>query len=905
MFIRFLRGRTFIRSESLPFLLIWSLCFTLIVLIIGLGCLTLWRDYQDRLRAVSARTQLLTVTIADYTSNVMQQRRSVMDVLAYHLLDSQWPLKEAPVNEELARLASAVPEIGSLFVSIGDKRWTTSDDAFDGVQWHASSEGDGEVRLGSGVRRNGKVWLPMLRRYRHKDGEWLTIGTLIPLVFPRRYFDNLGVTTDLALALLSPEGDFYWQQGRLPVEARGMRQETTRWIRDGADADALLVHVKVMGFPLKVVVSRWPIEYLALWYEKRRLTIITVLCGSLAVLGAAIGLATARRRIGCSEKRYRRLFQTIPDAALLLGPSGVQEANERAAEFFGVESTEELRAIHFIELCTPDQLNETQALPLITHLLLQAEKGVEPSAVLKLRQLHQESFFFCEVHFSQIQLNREIYTLVCMHDVSARQYAQDELLVSQQKLLEAQLIAGLGVWSWEVGAERAAWTDECARIFGLPSSSRQCTYTDFFDSVIPVQRRYAKWSFERALEGARLDIELQICRPDGCLRNILICGELRSHNGRRVLLGALHDITAQKRVEQRLSEGERHYRELVEMLPEGLLIVRNFIITFANLTAAKLFGIPSAAQMCGMDIFDLVNPAFHQQVMDDHARILQPEFVSGFKSRHYRRIDGTDFEVEVSAQGLLIDGELCIRVMLRDVSEHRRLQNDLETANSRLQRLSSQIIEVQERERGLLSRELHDDVGQLLTFIKISASSIQRHLNGEVEQRQAVLVRIAEEALSKVRDLSRMLRPAQLDGLGLAAAMKWQVDNYLPHSPDGLVCNFECEALQPRPDSCVEITLFRIFQEALSNALKHATAQVITVSLNRCDQRVFLNIDDDGCGFDYAGAMTLGKGMGLMSMAERAKLLGGDFVLKSIPGKGTEIQVVIPDNTYRQLRNDV
>ncbi|MDB6141899.1 MAG: domain S-box [Pseudomonas sp.] len=902
--MRFSPAKTFIRPASSPLLIIWGLCFILLFLILGLGCWTLWRDYQERMRSVTIRTQLLTASIADYTSSVMLQRRLIMEVLAQHLLSSEWPLNDAVVTDELARLGSVSSGVNALIVSVGKKQWTLSDAVFEGVDWRASEDGEG-VWLGTAFRRNGKIWLPMLRRYRQKDGKWLTIGTLVPLVFPQRYFDNLGLTSDLALGLMASEGGFYWQQGRLPSEAQEMGEKVVQWVRDGVDADALLVREKVADYPLQIVVSRWPLDYLAVWYAQRRGAIIVLLCTSLAIIGGCISLMMAWRRIDCSEQRYRRLFQAIPDAALLLGASGVQEANAKAADFFGVENSEALHAIPFLELCTPDQPNDAQALPLVTHFLRQAKNGIESSCVLKFRRLSRDEFFFCEVHFSQIRLSRQSYTLVCLHDVSTRQLTQDELLLSQHKLLEAQLIAGLGVWSWEVGAERATWTDECARIFGLPSVTGQCSYTDFFDSIVPMQRRYAQFSFDRALEGARLDIELQICRPDGHLRNILICGELRSHNGRQLLLGALHDITVQKRVEHRLSQGEQHYRELVEMLPEGLLIVRNFRIVFANLTAAKFFGVESATQMCGMDIFDFVSPIYHQQVMEDQARILMPGYVPGFKSRHYRRTDGTDFEVEVSAQGLFIDEELCIRVMLRDVSEHRRLQHDLETANDRLKRLSSQIIEVQESERRHLARELHDDVGQLLTFIKISASGIQRHLDGEIEQRQAILVRIAEEALNKVRDLSRMLRPAQLDGLGLAAAMNWQMDYYSPTSPDDVVCDLNCEELQPRPESCVEITLFRIFQEALSNALKHAKARLITISLNRCGRNVCLTIGDDGCGFDYNGALMLGRGMGLLSMAERAKLLGGDFILNSTPGQGTEIQVIIPDNSSMELRNDV
>lgn len=204
------------------------------------------------------------------------------------------------------------------------------------------------------------------------------------------------------------------------------------------------------------------------------------------------------------------------------------------------------------------------------------------------------------------------------------------------------------------------------------------------------------------------------------------------------------------------------------------------------------------------------------------------------------------------------------------------------------------MIELQESERRHLARELHDDIGQLLTCIKISASGIQRYLDGQIEQRQAVLVQIADEALSKVRDLSRMLRPVQLDGLGLVAAMRWQIDNYLPDFPGGVKFLLDCVELQPRAAASVEITLFRIFQEALSNVLKHAGARSVEIRLTRFEENIHLVITDDGCGFDYNAALSCSRGIGLTSMAERAKLFGGELVLRSILGSGTQIQIILP-----------
>jgi len=896
--MRVSRLKTCTFLDSRPYLLIWTCCVTLLVLIIGLGSLTLWRDYHDRQRAVGFRTQLLAASIVGYVSTALEQRRFAMDALANHLLGLNWPLTDVRVSNELARFVGSDPQGGSLFVAVGERHWSLPSAAFEGVDLPGQGEGR-DVWFGASLKRGNKVWLPVFRRYPCPDGKWLTVGALVSLTNQRDYFSSLGFTFDISLALLDLQGNVYRQQGQLPEQALVPGKEGVQWLSE--EGGVLLARHAVPNYPLQVVVARWPQEYLVEWKEQKLFTLIALFLSCVVVLLAAAGLAAAWRRIERSEQRYRRLFQSVRDGVMLLSTSGIQEANERAAKLFGLDCAERLGSFQFIDLCCPEQWDKRQAPASLAALLLDAFSGVELCVALTFKRLDQSGTFFCEVHLSPIQLGKEVYVLACLHDISTHQQTEKALKVSQQKLLEAQLIAGLGVWSWEVGAAHASWTDECARIFGLPAISGECTYTDFFDSIVAEERQGVQEAFDRALEGERLDVEMQIRRPDGQLRNILICGELRPYNDMPLLLGALLDITEQKRVEHRLSEGERHYRELVELLPEGLLIFRDSRVVFANLTAARLFAADSVEQFLGQNIFVLVDPCFHQQLMDDLAVVLKRDHVPTFLPRHYRRLDGTEFEVEMAARRLLMDGEVCIQVMLRDVSEHRRLQGDLEAANGRLQRLSGQIIEVQESERRHLSRELHDDIGQLLTCIKISASSIRRHLEGEMEQRQAVLVRIADEALGKVRDLSRMLRPVQLDSLGLVAAMRWQIENYLPDSVDCLV---DCVELQPRSAPCIEITLFRIFQEALNNVLKHAAAPRVEIRLARIDNNIHLKISDNGCGFDYEDALSDDCGMGLMSMAERTKLLGGEFVLTSTWGQGTQIEVVIPDSDESERGNE-
>lgn len=751
--------------------MIWSGCLVLIVLVASLGSWTLWSDYKDRQHMVGQRTRIMAAAIAGYMNSAIQQRQLGMDALANHLSHQAWPFDDEQTRKELDWTVDADPEKNPLIVSAAGHRWSISELPRFDLEELVSQRDGLTTWFAEPLQFDGKSWLPLIRRYRHANGEAFSVGALVPLATFQRYVQSLNLPADLPIAVLDAQGRNYLQDGRVPSSALLPGEEGLQRLEADRVQGVLLVRKAVPGYPLNVVLARWPDEYLASWYQQKSLTLIAVGFSILVILWLAAELVSAWRLLTRSERRYRQLFQSINDGVLVIGQTGVVEANARAAELFGVSSGSCLVALRLVDLCTSGQVGNRPIKHWLTQLLAEVEQGSELFTTLKFKRLDSPAEFVCDVHLSSISLGPSNYLLVCMHDISARRQAEDELQASRQKLLEAQAIAGLGVWSWAAGARHVSWTDGCAGIFGLPDSVSECTADDVLKSITAEERPDAVEAFQRALNGERLDIELQIQRPDGEVRNVQFSGELRQHDGNPQLLGAMLDVTTQKRV-----------------------------------------------------------------------------------------------------------------------------QHELEAANTRLQRMSGQVIEVQERERQHLARELHDDIGQLLTFIKISAAGVRRHLVGEQEQRQAALVRIADEALSKVRDLSRMLRPAQLDGLGLVAAMRWQVETFLPQLSDGVRCRLHLEELQPRPAPDLEITLFRIFQEALSNVLKHASASLVEVHLERRDGRVELTITDNGQGFDASAALHSDKGIGLMSMAERAKLVGGEFRLNSSQGGGTQIGVGIPEH---------
>jgi len=232
----------------------------------------------------------------------------------------------------------------------------------------------------------------------------------------------------------------------------------------------------------------------------------------------------------------------------------------------------------------------------------------------------------------------------------------------------------------------------------------------------------------------------------------------------------------------------------------------------------------------------------------------------------------------------------------RDERErHLATSRALELSQERLRALSRRLLEVQEDERRRLARDLHDDIGQALTALKIQLESLARAPAGRVSDRLDECVATTGHALERVRQLSLSLRPLQLDDLGLAAALRSHLDRQA--SLGGLTPHFDATQAPPSVSPEVETACFRVAQEAINNVLRHAAARNLWVRLFSDAGRLALSVSDDGSGFDLDAARrraAAGGSLGVVSMEERVAQTGGSFNLQTAPGRGTEMLATFP-----------
>jgi PAS domain S-box-containing protein len=320
---------------------------------------------------------------------------------------------------------------------------------------------------------------------------------------------------------------------------------------------------------------------------------------------------------------------------------------------------------------------------------------------------------------------------------------------------------------------------------------------------------------------------------------------------------------------------------------------------FVNPVGLRLLGASDPEQLIGRPSIDFIHPDFHELVQHRWQQLengLSPPFVA----LKLVRLDGSLLDAETGVASFTYQGKPAVLVVGRDLTERNRSQAALRDYAERLEVLSRRLLEVQEIERRNLARELHDEIGQSLTAVKINLQHKQRlpeaaamapHLSDSIA--------VVDQAIRQVRNLSLDLRPSLLDDLGLLPALRWYIDRQARQS--GLNVHLTAEPLATKPAPEVETACFRIVQDALTNAMRHAHAQQVRIELQQQDAELHVVVHDDGIGFDVAqqrARAARGESMGLLSMEERAALLGGHLEIVSAPARGTSVHAYFP------LRND-
>ena len=338
-----------------------------------------------------------------------------------------------------------------------------------------------------------------------------------------------------------------------------------------------------------------------------------------------------------------------------------------------------------------------------------------------------------------------------------------------------------------------------------------------------------------------------------------------------------------------LQGADHTYRVFVERMNEGAAVLSSgHIVLHCNRRFARLLG-SGIQSVVGSAMRSLVWP-------DDHAKLdvlLKRATQKNCRGEiRLRSQGGAPLHVQLSLNPLHLDGTRAVCLIASDLSVMKLAEEELRASSEQLRNLAARLLSVREEERARIAREVHDELGQSLTAVKIDLAWVAGRLprrNGPMLERIRSTLQLADSIMESVRRISTELRPGILDH-GLAPAVEWQVQEFQART--GIQCKVRLLTQEVyAPD--VSTALFRILQETLTNVARHAKATRVEVVEQKQRDRLVLRIRDNGRGFDQSEP-SLSKSLGLLGMRERAAILGGRVKISSVPGRGTTVIAWVP-----------
>lgn len=345
--------------------------------------------------------------------------------------------------------------------------------------------------------------------------------------------------------------------------------------------------------------------------------------------------------------------------------------------------------------------------------------------------------------------------------------------------------------------------------------------------------------------------------------------------------------------EEEVAFADIPFRGIVEQSLAGVYVIVDERIRYANDTFAQMFGY-RPHEFTGMHLKDLVTPDSAEQVLENYRSRISGRSVPMI---HYfpkcLHRNGHIVHLEVHGSFVEYRGRPALSGVAIDISERVKREEELHQSQRQLRKLAAHLNSVREEQRAVLSREVHDVLGGMLTSIKMDVTRIVRRTESpELAEIRAIatdLVSLVQETIDTARRISDELRPRSLDTLGLTAAIRDDLERF--GTRHGVRTTLRTEGGEPDLSATRATQSYRIFQEALTNIGKHAQASKVDVRLRCRDGKFVMEVSDDGCGIDL-GSMRPGS-VGMLSMSERARKIGATLNISGGRGNGTVVTLTV------------
>lgn len=576
----------------------------------------------------------------------------------------------------------------------------------------------------------------------------------------------------------------------------------------------------------------------------------------------------------------------------------VQSWNTIAEKFYGIPANEAIgRSMGDMISFTYHDTTLAEAIQVLR------EKKVWRGKVSFSTKAGDTFYFLQTVKYITDNDGREVGIMALGHDITDKQRAEDQLVKSEQfyrTLIADSLDLTLLV---DDRGEIIFATPSITKILGY--SEEEVLHTNAFQYIHPEDQDFALHSFEREVD-ENPEIKFIVVRVLQKSGNWLWC-MTRGHNllhnpGINAIAVYIHDDTPRKKASDALRESEKRFRNLIRDLQIGVLLQgADGKIEMTNSAMCKLFDV-TEKELMGGKIWELYPDVSHE----DGRRFLQSERPS-FKAAETRMLvkdvvmgvwhtaRRERIWIMVSADPILDESGNVVHVIcsFMDITERKKLEKKSFAEKIAHQRqLVQATIDGQEKERHEMGKELHDNIGQQLTTIKLFLDLAKTTAVDNTLKMVNMALSNVSDVINEVRSISRALVPPTLKDLGFIDSVNDLIDSLRTTR----AINVELDYFEFDEDQLPEnkkLTLYRILQEQLNNILKHAKASNVTIMLRLTAGNVLLQVKDDGVGFDIEKVK---KGLGITNIHNRAELFGGKVLVITSPGGGCEMNISLPHN---------
>ncbi len=599
----------------------------------------------------------------------------------------------------------------------------------------------------------------------------------------------------------------------------------------------------------------------------------------------------AEEELRVSEAKFRALAETAPAAILICQGNKFQYVNP-ALEMITGYSEDELLRMNFWDFAHPDVRD------LVRERGLARQRGEPVPARYEFRIVTKAGEArWLDFTDGKFELEGKLAIVGMAFDITERKRAEEELRRSEERWRAVFENSSVGIALTDCVSTRfQAANFAFQKMVGY--REEELRELSFMAITYEDDREANRQLLSELMEGRRQSfaMEKRYRRKDDSLIWVnlhvsLVPGE---ESIPRFSLAIVEDITERKRAEESQRDSEERFRATFENAGIAMALV--------DMQGRPIKSNPALRRMLGYSEEELSRMTFTEFTHPSDRDLdwkLYGELAAGKRDR---------YEIEkryLQKGGGVVWGLLTVSLvksrhgrpvyaigMVQDITERRRAEEELQHSFRQLRALAARLQSIREEERKRVAREIHDELGQALTAIKIDLSSLSHELPAEKKQQSESILKLVDETIQSVRRISTELRPVILDEVGLVAAVEWAADEFAART------GTKCQLDLPQDDVVIDpecaTALFRIFQETLTNVARHANATEVNVRLAKEDGDLTLEVHDNGQGVSEE-QLSAGSSLGILGMRERALLLGGELTITGAPGEGTTVRVRIPE----------